>query len=160
MRVSLIVAHSTNFAIGKDGGLPWHLSEDLKRFKVITMGKPMIMGRLTYESIGRPLPGRQNIVLTRQSDFAAEGCDVVSSPEDALAIAGDAEEVMIIGGAGNCHLYVNHLEQANEQLSRETLPLPRLAIKRRPDSIFDYKYDDFEILNYESHPHISAAIAV
>ncbi len=61
---------------------------------------------------------------------------------------------------GDCHLYSNHLEQADEQLSREPLPLPRLAIKRRPDSIFDYRYEDFEILNYESHPHIKAAVAV
>ena len=61
---------------------------------------------------------------------------------------------------GDCHLYANHLEQADEQITRDTLPLPKLAIKRRPESIFDYKYDDFEILNYESHPHISAAIAV
>ena len=61
---------------------------------------------------------------------------------------------------GDCHLYANHLEQADEQLTRDTLPLPKLAIKRHPESIFDYKYDDFEILNYESHPHISAAIAV
>lgn len=61
---------------------------------------------------------------------------------------------------GDCHLYANHLEQADEQLTRATLPLPTLAIKRQPDSIFDYAYDDFEILNYESHPHISAAIAV
>ncbi len=61
---------------------------------------------------------------------------------------------------GDCHLYINHLEQANEQLSREPLPLPRLAIKTRPESIFDYKFEDFEFLNYESHPHIKAAIAV
>jgi thymidylate synthase len=61
---------------------------------------------------------------------------------------------------GDCHLYSNHLQQADEQLSREPLPLPQLAIKRRPDSIFDYKYEDFEILNYESHPHIKAAVAV
>jgi thymidylate synthase len=61
---------------------------------------------------------------------------------------------------GDCHLYVNHLEQADEQLHREPLPLPRLAIKRRPESIFDYRFDDFEILNYESHPHIKAAVAV
>ena len=61
---------------------------------------------------------------------------------------------------GDCHLYTNHLEQADEQLSREPLPLPRLAIKRRPDSIFDYRFEDFEILNYEAHPHIRAAVAV
>ena len=61
---------------------------------------------------------------------------------------------------GDCHLYANHLEQADEQLTREPLPLPRLAIRRRPDSIFDYQYEDFEILNYEAHPHIRAAVAV
>jgi thymidylate synthase len=61
---------------------------------------------------------------------------------------------------GDCHLYLNHLEQANEQLAREPLPLPRLAIKRRPKSIFDYKFEDFEMLNYESHPHIAAKVAV
>ena len=98
MRISIVVAHSTNNVIGKDGGLPWHLSEDLKRFKAITLGKPIIMGRLTYDSIGRALPGRQNIVITRQAEFSAEGCDVVSSPDDALQIAGDAREVMVIGG--------------------------------------------------------------
>ena len=61
---------------------------------------------------------------------------------------------------GDCHLYLNHLEQADEQLSREPLPLPRLAIRRRPDSLFDYRFEDFEILNYESHPHIAAKVAV
>ena len=88
--------------IGVDGDLPWHLSEDLKRFKAITMGKPMIMGRATYESIGRALPGRHSIVLSRQEGFEAEGCDVVSSPAEALEIAGDVDEVMIIGG-GNIY---------------------------------------------------------
>lgn len=98
MRISIIVAASTNNVIGKGGGLPWRLPEDLKRFKEITMGKPMIMGRATWESIGRALPGRQNIVMTRQSGFVAEGCDVVATVEEALDVAGDAEEVMIIGG--------------------------------------------------------------
>lgn len=88
--------------------MPWHLSEDLKRFKAITMGKPIIMGRLTHESIGRALPGRQNIVITRQSDYTADGCDVVSCPADALQMAGDAEEVMVIGGG---HIYVQFLRR-------------------------------------------------
>ena len=96
--ISLIVAASTNNVIGVDGDLPWRLPEDLKKFKSITMGKPMIMGRATYESIGRALPGRRSIVLTRQPGFEAEGCEVASSPEDALRIAGDVEEVMVIGG--------------------------------------------------------------
>ena len=96
--ISIIVAASTNNVIGVQGELPWKISDDLKRFKELTMGKPIVMGRLTWESIGRPLPGRQNIVITRQPGFSAEGCDVVSSPVAALDIAGDAEEIMIIGG--------------------------------------------------------------
>jgi dihydrofolate reductase len=96
--ISIIVAASTNNVIGKQGELPWRLSNDLRRFKKITMGYPIVMGRLTYESIGRPLPGRQNIVITRQRGYVAEGCDVVTSTEAAILIAGDAAEVMIIGG--------------------------------------------------------------
>jgi dihydrofolate reductase len=96
--ISLIVAASTNNVIGVAGGLPWHLSDDLKRFKALTMGKPIIMGRKTYESIGRALPGRQNIVITTQNKYAADGCDVVASVEEAIAVAGDADEVMVIGG--------------------------------------------------------------
>jgi dihydrofolate reductase len=109
MKVSMVVAHSANNVIGKDGGMPWHLSEDLKRFKVITMGKPIIMGRLTHESIGHALPGRQNIVITRQSDYAADGCDVVSCPADALRAAGDANEVIVIGGG---EIYAQFLRRA------------------------------------------------
>lgn len=97
--ISLVVAASTNNVIGAKGDLPWRLSDDLKRFKTLTMGKPIVMGRKTYESIGRPLPGRQNIVITRQPDFLAEGCDVVTSPEAAIDAAGDADEIMIIGGS-------------------------------------------------------------
>jgi dihydrofolate reductase len=97
--ISLIVAASTNNVIGFQGDLPWRLSGDLKRFKALTMGKPIVMGRKTYESIGRPLPGRQNIVVTRNPDFVAEGCDVVSSVDAAIEAAGDAEEIMIIGGS-------------------------------------------------------------
>jgi len=97
--ISIIVAVSTNNVIGVEGGLPWKLSEDLRRFKRLTMGKPIVMGRRTWESIGRPLPGRQNIVLTRRSGFDAPGCDVVASPAEALDAAGDADEIMIIGGS-------------------------------------------------------------
>ncbi len=98
MKVSMIVAVSANNVIGADGGLPWHLSEDLRRFKEITMGKPMIMGRQTFESIGKALPGRRSIILSRQAGYKQAGCDVVSSPEAALQLAGDTDEVMIIGG--------------------------------------------------------------
>ncbi|MBT8087944.1 MAG: type 3 dihydrofolate reductase [Gammaproteobacteria bacterium] len=99
MLITLIVAASTNDVIGVDGQLPWRLSSDLQRFKQLTMGKPIVMGRLTWESIGRPLPGRQNIVITRNPDYVADGCDVVTSPAAALAAAGDVDEVMIIGGS-------------------------------------------------------------
>lgn len=97
--ISLIVAASTNNVIGNDGELPWRLSDDLKRFKAVTMGKPIVMGRKTFESIGRPLPGRQNIVITRQQDFVADGCDVVQSTAGAVEVAGTAEEIMVIGGS-------------------------------------------------------------
>lgn len=94
----MIVAASANNVIGVDGGLPWRLSEDLRRFKEITLGKPMIMGRLTFEAIGKALPGRRSIVITRQANYEAEGCDVVTTMDAALELASDADEVMIIGG--------------------------------------------------------------
>lgn len=102
MKTSLIVAMAEDNVIGINNQLPWHLPEDLKFFKRVTMAKPVIMGRKTFESIGRPLPGRQNIVITRQTDLTFEGADVVSSLESAIDLAKqDAaiEEVMIIGGA-------------------------------------------------------------
>lgn len=97
--ISLIVAVSANGVIGRGGELPWHLSDDLKRFKQLTLGKPIVMGRKTFESIGRALPGRQNIVLTRQTEFAADECDVVSSVDAAIAASGDAGEIVVIGGS-------------------------------------------------------------
>ncbi len=107
---SLIVAMDQNGLIGRDNDLPWRLSADLKYFKQITMGKPIIMGRKTHESIGRPLPGRQNIVITRDESFFAEGCTIVSSIPGALQAAGEVEEVMFMGGAS---LYEQVLPQVN-----------------------------------------------
>ena len=98
--VSLIWAQDEAGLIGRDGGLPWCLPADLAWFRKQTMGKPVLMGRATFESIGRPLPGRTNIVLTHRQDFRAEGCTVVHSVEEAREAAGDAEEIMVIGGAG------------------------------------------------------------
>ena len=83
MKISMIAAMTVNRVIGKDNKMPWHLPEDLKHFKASTMGKPIVMGRKTFESIGRPLPGRHNIVITRQNDFVAEGISVVESFEEA-----------------------------------------------------------------------------
>jgi dihydrofolate reductase len=108
--ITLIVAVSTNNVIGTDGDLPWRLSDDLKRFKAVTMGKPIVMGRKTYESIGQPLPGRQNIVITRQDEFTADGCDVVQSTAEAVEVAGGADEVMVIGGS---QIYVAFLPLAD-----------------------------------------------
>jgi dihydrofolate reductase len=100
MLISAIYAVSENDVIGRDNDLPWHLPNDLKFFKANTLGKPMIMGRKTYESIGRPLPKRRNLILTRQADFSAEGCEVYASLDDALATCADEAEVVLIGGAG------------------------------------------------------------
>lgn len=98
MKISIIVAASANNVIGVDGGLPWHLPEDLRRFKEITMGKPMIMGRATWESIGRALPGRKSIVVTRRAGYEAEDAIVVDSIDAAIQAAGDVDEIMVIGG--------------------------------------------------------------
>lgn len=95
---SLVVAVAENGVIGRDNRLPWRLPEDLAYFKRVTMGHPVLMGRRTYESIGRPLPGRRNLVVTNNRDFSAPGCIVVHSLEEAWKAAGDADEVSIIGG--------------------------------------------------------------
>lgn len=92
------LARAENGVIGRDGKLPWHLPADLRRFKAGTMGKPMIMGRKTFESFPSPLPGRRHIVLTRDTGWRAEGAEVAHSPEQALALAGPGE-VAVIGGA-------------------------------------------------------------
>jgi dihydrofolate reductase len=96
--LSLIVAVSRNGVIGRGGQLPWHLSADLRRFKQITFGHTLIMGRRTYESIGRPLPGRESIVITRQSGFAAPGCHVVADWDEALRLAPPDRQAFVIGG--------------------------------------------------------------
>ncbi len=96
--ISIIVAHDQNRVIGYKNKMPWHLPGDLHYFKEMTMGKPIIMGRKTFESIGRPLPGRRNIVISRNTDYTAEGIEVVTSLDAALALVADVEEIMIIGG--------------------------------------------------------------
>ena len=113
MKISLIVAVSRNGVIGIDNQLPWHLPEDLKYFKSVTMGKPIIMGRKTFDSIGRPLPGRTNIVITRNSSWQVEGVEVAQTLAQAMTLGklacaqADVDEVMVIGG---------------EQIYRMTLP--------------------------------------
>ncbi|MCB1704178.1 MAG: dihydrofolate reductase [Halioglobus sp.] len=113
-RVAIIVAVADNGVIGKDNALPWKIPEDMQHFKRITLGKPVVMGRKTYESIGRPLPGRTNVVISRDPQFQAGGVEVARSLEQALALAGaiaerdGVEEIMVMGGA---------------QIYRETLPV-------------------------------------
>ncbi len=105
MIVSLVVAMAENRVIGRDGGLPWHIPGDLKLFKKTTMGKPIVMGRKTWESLGRPLPGRPNIVITRDRNYRAEGAHVADGLQAALALAEElarqsaVDEIMVIGGA-------------------------------------------------------------
>lgn len=124
MKVALIVAVSQNNVIGRDNQLPWHLPEDLQYFKSVTMGKPILMGRKTYDSIGRPLPGRVNIVITRDQSWTADGVEVVNSLDHAMAAgaaackASGSDEIMVIGGAqiyGDClpvadRLYLTKVE--------------------------------------------------
>lgn len=128
VRLSLIAAVAKNGVIGAGNALPWRLSSDLKRFKSITMGKPVIMGRKTYESIGKPLPGRTNIVLSRTAGFAPEGVIVAANLDDALAEAEDNvqgsgdKEIFVIGGgsvyreaiSGADRLYITHVEATVE----------------------------------------------
>jgi len=99
MHVSFVVAMDRNRVIGLNQGLPWHLPRDLRRFEALTLGKVVLMGRRTHEAIGRPLPGRRNLVLTRAPGYATPGCEVVHSLEEALARAAESGELMVIGGA-------------------------------------------------------------
>jgi len=127
MKTSIIVAMDSNGVIGKDNELPWHLPADLQHFKKTTMGKPILMGRKTWESIGRPLPGRTNIVITRDSDYQADGCVVVNSIDAAIAAAGEQDEVMVIGGA---EFYRQVLPRA------DTLYLTRIHASFDGDTVF------------------------
>jgi dihydrofolate reductase len=106
-QVTLVVARATNGVIGRDGTLPWRISADLKRFKRLTMGSAMIMGRRTFDSLPGLLPGRRHIVLTRDREWSAEGAEVTHSVEEALAHAGD-EPVSVIGGAEIFELFLPH----------------------------------------------------
>jgi dihydrofolate reductase len=111
MMISMIAAMANKRVIGKENQMPWHLPADFAWFKQCTMGKPVIMGRKTFESIGRPLPGRRNIVISRNRSFTSDGIEIADSLEQALSLVQDAEEVMIIGGGS---LYQMALSQASK----------------------------------------------
>jgi len=120
MKLSLIVAMATNRTIGIDNQMPWHLSADLKKFKKITMGHPIIMGRKTFESIARPLPGRQNIIISRNPHYQQQGCLVFNDLDSALKNCAGYDEVFVIGGATLYkatlaradRLYITEIQQA------------------------------------------------
>jgi dihydrofolate reductase len=109
-RITLIVARATNGVIGRNGTLPWHIPADLKRFKKLTMGSAMIMGRRTFDSLPGILPGRRHIVLTRDRGWSAKGAEVVHSVDEALALAGD-EPVSVIGGAEIFEMFLPHADR-------------------------------------------------
>ncbi|NNC76783.1 MAG: type 3 dihydrofolate reductase [Woeseiaceae bacterium] len=142
MRISLIVAAAANNVIGADGGLPWHLPDDFQYFKRVTMDKPIVMGRRTWDSIGRPLPGRRNIVLTQKSGFVAEGAIVVQSPADALAAAGDVDELMIIGGGQIYDLFFDKADR---------IYLTRVATEVAGDTFFSKPDDTWQLVSAEQH---------
>ncbi|MGE8675192.1 MAG: dihydrofolate reductase [Achromobacter kerstersii] len=114
--LTLIVAYSTNRAIGRDNTLPWKLPGDLAHFKRSTLGHPIIMGRKTWDSLGRPLPGRLNIVISRNPDFAATGATVVPTLDAAIATCGDVDQAFVIGGA---QIYTHALPLAQRVLATE-----------------------------------------
>ena len=114
MSLFLIYARAANGCIGKDGALPWHLPADLKRFKALTMGKPMIMGRKTFESLPGLLPGRRHVVLTRREKWDSTGAEVARSVEEALALAGagdDGSDIAVIGGAAIYDVFMEHADR-------------------------------------------------
>lgn len=145
MKLSMIAAIGKNRVIGKDNDMPWHLPADLQFFKKTTLGSPIIMGRKTYDSIGRPLPGRLNIILSRNSDLSIKGCSVVDSLEKALMLAkeADASEVFITGGA---HLYNKFLEDTDR------LYLTHIHEEFEGDTYFpDYNQFNWKEVARENH---------
>lgn len=141
----MIAAMANNRVIGKDNKMPWHLPEDLRHFKAITLGKPVVMGRKTYESIGRPLPGRHNIVISRQADLVIEGVTTVTSFEDAKLAAGDCEELIIMGGG---QLYASLLSVA------DILYLTEISLEVEGDTYFP-QWDDGSWLEMSRNVAIS-----
>ncbi len=141
----MIAAMGKNRIIGKDNDMPWHLPADLQHFKKTTFGSPIIMGRKTYDSIGRPLPGRLNIILSRNTDLIIDGCSVVSSLDEALLLAkkSDANEIFITGGA---HLYNKFLKDSDR------LYLTLIDEEFDGDTYFpDYTQYDWKEVARENH---------
>lgn len=150
MIISLVVAVARNSVIGDAGSMPWRMPSDLKYFKRITMGKPVVMGRKTFDSIGRPLPGRPNVVVTRRSDFAADGVVVAGSVEEGLGEAARlatglaVDEIMVIGGG---EIYQQALDRAHR------VYLTELSLDVKGDTRFPELDDDlWRETARETHP--------
>ena len=158
MILSIIVAMAENRVIGRDNGLIWRLSADLKRFKALTTGHTVVMGRKTFESMGRALPNRRNIVITRDPGYRAEGCEVVNSVEEALLLVATEEEVFIIGGgmiyrelwdrADRLYLTVVHAEVEGDTFLPEVSPERWQEVRREcfpgdEKNEFSYSFVDF-----------------
>ncbi|MBL0596250.1 type 3 dihydrofolate reductase [Aeromonas jandaei] len=145
MKISMIAAMAHDRVIGKDNQMPWHMPADLAHFKRVTLGKPVLMGRKTFESIGRPLPGRRNLVISRNPDYQADGIEVVGSVEAALALLAENEvaEVMVIGGG---HLYAELLPRA------DCLYLTRIELEVEGDTRFPAFADEqWQCVEREAH---------
>lgn len=144
MKIALVAAMANENVIGLNNQMPWHMPADLAHFKKVTLGKPVIMGRKTYDSIGRLLPGRRNIIISRQPAPAGLSADWVDSVEAALALVADQAEVMIIGGA---QLYQQMLAKADR------LYLTHIALNTAGDAFFpDYQQQGWQQIWAEEHP--------
>ncbi|MFT5879533.1 MAG: dihydrofolate reductase [Moritella sp.] len=142
--ISMIAAMANNRVIGLDNKMPWHLPAELQLFKRATLGKPIVMGRNTFESIGRPLPGRLNIVLSRRAEYQPAGVVVVATLDEAVTAAGDVEELMIIGGAT---IYNQCLAAADR------LYLTHIDLTTAGDTWFpDYEQYTWREREYEAYP--------
>ncbi|MEX2125651.1 MAG: dihydrofolate reductase [Woeseia sp.] len=144
MQVTIVVAASTNNVIGRQGKLPWRLPEDLRRFRLLTMGKPIVMGRRTFDSIGRPLPGRRNIVISGRKGPGIEGCEVARSPDEALSLAAGADEVMIVGGE---RVYEHFLPRT------QRIHMTRVHAFIEGDAFFPaLRPEDWQVVSSEEYP--------
>lgn len=157
MTLAMIMAMDRNHLIGKDNGLPWHLSADLKYFKRITMGKPIIMGRKTFDSIGRPLPGRANIVVTRNKDWQHPGCLVAPNLTTAITLAeqhkNNANEIMIIGGASLCQEAIPQTQKLYLTLIDHAFEGDTWLDSYKPDDWSEIKRQDFPASDEAPYPY-------
>ena len=143
MTISIIVAVAANRAIGLNNKMPWHITEDLQRFKAITMGSPVVMGRKTFESLRSALPGRKNVVITRNSDYKADGAVVVHSLEEAIKACEGVEEIFIMGGA---QIYEQALPIADR------FYLTRVLHDYEADTYFpDWDINEWEVESMEAY---------